>query len=49
MFVTDQAIKKLKRWALIAAEIALAIIIMGLLIATWLPALIGPHSLGGRN
>ena len=34
---------KLKRGLLLAAEVLLILVIIGLLIAIWLPAWIGPH------
>ena len=36
-----------KRW-LRAAEVALAVVIVGLLVATWLPAIIGADPSVGR-
>ena len=35
--------RRVRRGLLLAAEIALALAIVGLLIAIWLPALIGAH------
>jgi hypothetical protein len=33
----------LKRWLLLAAEVALVLAIVGLLLLFWLPGLVGPH------
>ena len=36
-----------KRILLIAAEVLLVLVIIGLLVATWMPAIIGVHSDAG--
>lgn len=33
----------LKRWLIVAVQILLVLVILALLLAMWMPALIGPH------
>jgi len=35
--------RQLRRWMMLAAQIALVLLILVLLAAIWLPAIIGPH------